>query len=311
MMDVTADSVSYRYANASANNDSALTDVSFTLPPGAVLGVFGPNGAGKSTLLRCIAGLLTPTAGVVQIGGVSSANRTRIVDGTVAYVSSSVQLPRALTLHELQRQIAPFHARWDWNLATDLEHRFAIDGSKQLSSLARGEALLASLICALASRPLLLLLDEPFSGTDLRTRDAVLRGLLTESAANGTSVVITSHEVNDLESALTHVGVLAGGQLCAFGTTEELAERFSRVSMIASERDAMMLAQEQPWLSIERAGRMVRVVVDNTVTPIDPWMLERRFQDADSLHVESMPLREVVQLLSKPLTTANVAEVSA
>uniref|UniRef100_UPI0033408159 ATP-binding cassette domain-containing protein n=1 Tax=Gemmatimonas sp. TaxID=1962908 RepID=UPI0033408159 len=157
MTDVVVDQVSYRYTRAK----NAICDVSFEIPDGALLGVFGPNGAGKSTLLQCVAGLLTPATGAVRIGGTSSADRALIENGTVTFVSEATRLPTDSTLGGLIRWITPLHNRWDANLALSLSERFHLDANRRIGTFSRGEYLKAALLCALATQPRVLILDEP------------------------------------------------------------------------------------------------------------------------------------------------------
>jgi len=167
MSDVAIREVSYRYRR----DADALRDVTLDVPSGAILGLLGANGAGKTTLLQCCAGLRTPDAGRVLIGGADSAQRALIVRGVVGYVAAGLQLPRDLTLHGLERWIAPLHRRWDPDLASSLRERFGLDGTRRLTTLSRGEYMKAALLCALSAQPRVLLMDEPLSGIDAVSRD--------------------------------------------------------------------------------------------------------------------------------------------
>ncbi|WP_396223957.1 ATP-binding cassette domain-containing protein [Gemmatimonas sp.] len=307
MTHLTVDSVSYSYSRTV----EALRDVSFELPAGAVLGVFGPNGAGKSTLLQCVAGLRTPRRGTVSIGGVSSANRALIERGTVTIVSESVRLPRDMTLQALLRWIAPLHARWSPALAQSLAERFQLDVARRIDALSRGEYLKAALVCALAANPAVLILDEPFAGIEVATRDTIVRGLVTAASETGMTVMLASHDVDEVATLLTHAAVLVSGALQVFGSTESIGERFSRITMVGSDLQLRTLSSEQPWNSVERSGRLVRVVADAIHTPVDRSMLERRYADATSVEVEPISLREVVALCTRDAAGVRSVPVSA
>ncbi len=291
---IVVDRVSFRYTRAV----EAIRDVSLELPAGAILGLFGPNGAGKSTLLQCAAGLRTPSSGDVRVDGVSSAARALIVNGTLAFVSESIRLPGHMTLGALARWIAPLHPRWDSALVATLTERFQLDHSRRIATFSRGEYLKAALLCALASRPSVLILDEPFAGIEVAARDSVLRGLLSLASTSGTTVMLASHDVGEVASLLSHVAVLVHGQLRVFGTVDQVGERFLRITMSGGDGQLQALAQEQSWLSVERSGRMLRVVADRVRTPVDAAMLERRFVDATSIEVEPISLRDVVALFT-------------
>lgn len=292
MTSVVLDRVTYRYARAI----DAVADVSFSMPMGAVLGLLGPNGAGKSTLLHCVAGLLTPSTGSVRIGGVSSAHRALIEHGTVTFVSEAIRLPQETTIAALMRWVAPLHARWDAVLALSLLDRFGLDATRRIGTLSRGEYLKAALLCALAARPQVLILDEPFAGIEVDTRDAIVRGVVASASTSGTTVMLATHDIDEVASLLTHAAVLVRGALRVFGSVEEVGERFTQITMVAEDSALQALAQEQPWQRVERAGRMLRVVADTSCTPVHEAMLARRYADATSIVVEPLSLREVVAM---------------
>lgn len=289
MTDLAISSLSYRYGRSA----EALHDVTLAVPGGAIYGLLGANGAGKTTLLQCCAGLRTPDAGRVLIGGADSLRRALIVSGVVGYVAAGMELPRDLSLRELERWVAPLHRRWDAALATKLRERFALDGRRRITSFSRGETMKAALLCALAAQPRVLLMDEPLTGIDAVSRDEIARGLLANAATAGTTVLIASHDIAEIESVLSDVAILAAGRVEVAGSLEGVQARYQRITL--SGGDAMLgaLAREQAWLEVSRAGRMLRIVADTERTPLDAAMLRRRYEAADSLSVEDMSLRDV------------------
>jgi ABC-2 type transport system ATP-binding protein len=307
MRNVRVESVSYTYARGTA----ALRDVSFELPAGAVLGVFGPNGAGKTTLLQCVAGLRAPAAGTISVDGVPSANRALIEQGLVTFVSETTRLPNDMRLNALLRWLAPLHTRWNPALAQALIERFQLDASRRVDAFSRGEYLKAALVCALAANPEVLILDEPFAGIEVDTRDAIVRGMVAAASETGMTVMLASHDVDEADTLLTHAAVLVSGALHVFGSTESIGDRFSRITMVGSDEQLRTLSLEQQWHSVERSGRMVRVVSDAMHTPVDGPMLERRYADADSIDVEPLSLREVVALCGRDASRAQFALVGS
>jgi len=289
MSDVVIREVSYRYRR----DADALRDVTLDVPSGAILGLLGANGAGKTTLLQCCAGLRTPDAGRVLIGGADTAQRALIVRGVVGYVAAGIELPRDLTLQGLERWIAPLHRRWDATLATSLRERFGLDGTRRLTSLSRGEYMKAALLCALAAQPEVLLMDEPLSGIDAVSRDEIARGLLANASTTGTTILIASHDIAEIESVLSHVAILASGRVHTAGAVDEVLARYRVVTVMGSDAVLHAAASEQRWLDVTRSGRMLRIVADTDHTPLDAAMFRRRYDAADSVVVEEMALRDV------------------
>jgi len=300
MTDIVIEGVSYRYRR----DADALHDVSFCAPSGAILGLLGSNGAGKTTLLQCCAGLRAPDSGRVRTGGADTADRALIVSGVIGYVAEGVRLPADLTLGQLERWLAPLHRRWDTTLATSLRERFSLDASRRLATLSRGEYMKAALLCALAAQPRVLLMDEPFTGIDAVSKDEILRAMLASAVAAGTTVMIASHDIAEIESTLSHTAILTAGRLRVAGALEQLRERYRRVTMVGGDDVLAAFAREQAWLEIERAGRIVSIVADGERTPLDHAMLSRRFQGADSITVEDLSLRDLFSSVVRSTRTA-------
>lgn len=289
MTAISVEGLTYRYRRGV----DALHDVKFDVPSGAILGLLGPNGAGKSTLLQCCAGLREPDAGHVRIEGEVSARRALVVRGVVGYVAAGIELPRDMTLQALERWIAPMHRRWDPALATLLRERFVLDATRRVTSFSRGEAMKAALLCALAAQPRVLLMDEPLTGIDAVSRDEIARGLLANAATSGTTVLIASHDITEIESVLSDVVILMSGRVQVSGSLDQLQARFRRITLLGSDDMLSALAREQAWLEVSLAGRMLRIVADTERTPLDDAMLRRRYDAADSLTVEDMSLRDL------------------
>jgi ABC-type uncharacterized transport system ATPase subunit len=125
------------------------------------------------------------------------------------------------------------------------------------------------------------------------------------------TVMLASHDVDEVATLLTHAAVLVSGALQVFGSTESIGERFSRITMVGSDLQLRTLSSEQPWNSVERSGRLVRVVADAIHTPVDRSMLERRYADATSVEVEPISLREVVALCTRDAAGVRSVPVSA
>ncbi|MCC7052130.1 MAG: ABC transporter ATP-binding protein [Gemmatimonadaceae bacterium] len=290
MTTVTVEGASYRYGR---DTRDALHDVSLEAPSGAILGLLGTNGAGKTTLLQCCAGLREPLSGRVLIDGASTARRALIVSGVVGYVAESVRLPKDMTLQALERWVAPLHRRWDAALATSLRERFALDAGRSLTTLSRGEYMKAALLCVLAAQPRVLIMDEPLAGIDVVTKDEILRVLLSIASSSGTTMLLASHDIAEVESVLSHVVIMTAGRVRVAGSMESVRERYRRVTMVGGDALLDAFAGEQRWLETQRAGRVLSIVADGARTPLDAGMLQRRFAGADSITVEDLSLRDL------------------
>ncbi|MDX2824159.1 ABC transporter ATP-binding protein [Streptomyces ipomoeae] len=197
----------------------ALRDCTLRLPAGRVCAVVGPNGAGKSTLLAHAAGLLAPTEGSITVLGTTpAAARERI-----AYVAQDKPLYPQLTVAEtlrLGRELNP--RRWDAAVAEGVVTEGALDPDARIRSLSGGQRTRVALALAFGKRPELLLLDEPMADLDPLARHQLMGTLLADSAEHGTTVVMSSHVVAELEGSCDHLFLLGDGRVRLAGPLDEL-----------------------------------------------------------------------------------------
>ncbi|MET7456615.1 ABC transporter ATP-binding protein [Streptomyces sp. NPDC005574] len=205
----------------------ALRDCSFRLPAGRVCAVVGPNGAGKSTLLALAAGLLVPTEGTVRVLGTDpAAARTR-----VAFVAQDKPLYPQLTVAETLRMGADLNpARWDAPAAERIVTAGDLDPAQHIRSLSGGQRTRVALALALGKRPELLLLDEPMADLDPLARHELMGVLMGQAARHGTTIVMSSHVVAELEESCDHLLLVGGGRIRLAGELDELLGAHLRVS---------------------------------------------------------------------------------
>ncbi|MHA5052324.1 ABC transporter ATP-binding protein [Streptomyces sp. SD15] len=198
----------------------ALRECSFRLPVGRVCAVFGPNGAGKSTLLSHAAGVLAPTEGSLTVlGAHPAAARERI-----AYVAQNKPLYPQLTVAETLRvghDLNP--ARWDASVVEQITYDAGgLDPKARIRSLSGGQRTRVALALALGKRPELLLLDEPMADLDPLARHELMGTLMSEAAQYGTTVVMSSHVVAELEGSCDYVLLVSGGQVRLAGDLDDV-----------------------------------------------------------------------------------------
>ena len=154
----------------------------------------------------------------------------------------------------------------------------------------------AALLCALAPRPKLLLMDEPFSGMDAMVKDELVRGLLESAGSEGWTVLVASHDIGELELLADHVGILAGGRMRLAASMDDVRARFKRVEMTASE--PLSANGTQPgWMSVERAGNRLGFIAETADEDGLAHELSRRYAAA-RIDVRPATLREVFVALA-------------
>ncbi|MEU9084513.1 ABC transporter ATP-binding protein [Streptomyces sp. NPDC048357] len=191
----------------------ALRDCSFRLPARRVCALVGHNGAGKSTLLALAAGLLRPTE-----GSIDAPPREE-----TAYVGQDKPLHPQLTVDEtlrMGRELNP--GRWDARCAERIVEEGGLDRSAKVRALSGGQRTRVALALALGKRPGLLLLDEPMADLDPLARHRLMGTLMADVAENGTSVVMSSHILTELEGACDHLLLVDGGRIRLSGPADEI-----------------------------------------------------------------------------------------
>jgi len=239
----------------------ALQDLTLEVPRGQVVALLGPNGAGKTTALRTIANVLEPSAGRALVFGVDSRRLSPRELRRLGYVSENQELPTALRGAELFAFLKGLYPTWDDAFAGELSARFRLPLQRPLHQLSRGVRMKTALVCSLAYRPELLLLDEPFSGLDPLVREEVIDGVLALGEREGWTVLLSSHDVDEVERLADRIAILNHGRLALLEDTDALLSRHRSIEVVlVSEATATPAALPVSWLQATRAGRTLRFV---------------------------------------------------
>lgn len=275
----------------------SLSGVSLSLEAGTVYALVGPNGAGKTTLLRIVAGLLRPSGGRARLLGHETRRLRREQRAMIGYVAEGQRLPDWMRLRDLESYLAPLYGSWDAQLAWELRQRFELDEGRRIGALSRGGRMKAALLCALAARPRVLLLDEPFTGMDVVVKDELVRGMFATSVGEDCTIVIASHDLVELEALADAVGYLKEGRLVVSEPMERL-ERFRRVELVLREAGSALPDLPGGRLSEERSGPRLTFIVSDPEGDV-AGELRRRIPDALHIDVRPATLREVFVALTR------------
>ncbi|GIE97387.1 ABC transporter ATP-binding protein [Paractinoplanes rishiriensis] len=205
---------------------TALSDCTVQVPAGRVVGLVGPNGAGKSTLLQLVCGLLEPTAGRLEVLG----ERPRSGSARVGFVAQDTPVYAGLTVEEHLAFGARLNPSWDDAVARRRIDDLGLDPTQRAGRLSGGQRAQLALTLAIAKRPDLLLLDEPVAALDPLARREFLQALMEFIADEGTSVVMSSHLVTDLERVCDFLIVLSRSKVKVTGEVEELLATHHRLT---------------------------------------------------------------------------------
>jgi len=225
----------------------AVRALDLAIEKGSVYALMGPNGAGKSTLIKLLMNLISPSSGSAQLLGMESRKlRGRQLE-EIGYVSENQKLPEWMTVEQYLSYCRPFYPRWDREFEKRLTARFELKPNQRLKRLSRGLRMKATLVSALAFRPRLLILDEPLSGLDPLVRDELLEGL--NELRQETTILLSSHDLAEIDSFASHVGYLDGGRLLLSTTMDDLRHRFRRVEATFSRSVELPATMPAEWMS--------------------------------------------------------------
>lgn len=196
-----------------------LKDFSLSFPQGGVYGLLGKNGTGKSTLLYLISGLLRPRHGEVRVDGMLSANRQPEMLREIFLVPEEYDLP-SVSLKSYTRALKSFYPRFSDELLRKCIEVFDLEMDMQLGSLSMGQKKKVYMCVALATGTRVLLMDEPTNGLDILSksqfRKAVVQGMDEDK-----TVLVSTHQVHDVERLLDHVTIINGNQVLLHGPLNE------------------------------------------------------------------------------------------
>jgi len=238
-----------------------LDGVSLDVAPGEVVGLLGPNGAGKTTLIRIALGMLRPQGGTVRLFGVDPTEEPVEAKRRVGHVSEDQALPPYLRIRDvlgLHRDV--FRGTWDDQLATELLGDFDLPKNQRISRLSKGQARRVAVLCAIAHRPELLILDEPAGGFDPAARREFLEVALRHLADDGTAVLFSSHHMADVERLASRVAVLDHGRKVVDEDLDALRETTAIVSLPTGDVPASALGELDGCLAARVHGGELRGV---------------------------------------------------
>lgn len=276
-----------------------LSDLNLEIEETSIFGLVGPNGAGKTTAIKILMNSLEPTSGHCTVLGVDSRNLGPNDLAYIGYVSENQELPGWMTVEYWMNYLKPFYPTWDDALAADLLRTFELPHKRKLRHLSRGMWMKAALASSLAYRPRLLVMDEPFSGLDPVVREDLIEGLLANAA--GLTVLVSSHDLSDIESFASHIGYLDGGRLQFSEEMASLTARFREVEVTVDEHTVPPLNGHWPatWLRRETAPSLVRFVETRFDPERTPNEIRERFDGVRNISVNPMPLRTIFITLAR------------
>lgn len=266
----------------SFDGSPALDGLELHVPSGAVYGLVGPNGAGKSTLIRHVAGIYRQDRGELLVDG-QPVFDDPAVKGRIAYIPDEVFYYTQATILDMKRLYQSLYPRFSEERFTALQGCFELDPKRLMRKLSKGQQKQAAFWLALSQQPDLLVLDEPVDGLDPVMRRQIWSLLMQDVAEQGTTVLVSSHNLRELEDVCDHVGILHRGKMLLERSLSDLQE--SIVKLQLAYPDERALPEGLELLHESRTGRIRQLILRGRAEE-----LLARFQATEPLFLDLVPL---------------------
>ena len=246
----------------------ALDGLTMTVPQGSIYGLVGPNGAGKSTLLRHVTGVYRQDSGSVLLDGnpiyENPAAKARIAD-----IPDELYYFLSASTRDMMRFYKGFYPRFDMARYKALKDVFTnVDERQPIRRLSKGMQKQSAFWLALCCAPKVLVLDEPVDGLDPVMRRQVWSLLMGDVAEQGTTVLVSSHNLRELEDVCDHVGILSHGKVLIERSLSDLQENVVKMQIVFQEREMPQMPEDLEVLHVSQVGRIHTLIVRGNATDV-------------------------------------------
>lgn len=246
----------------------ALDGLTMTVPSGSIYGLVGPNGAGKSTILRHINGVYRQDSGEVLVDG-APVYENPAVKARLASIPDELYYFLSASTRDMMRFFRGFYPRFDQARYQALKDVFTtVDERQSIRRLSKGMQKQSAFWLALCCRPDVLVLDEPVDGLDPVMRRQVWSPLMGDVAEHGTTVLVSSHNLRELEDVCDHVGILSRGKVLIERSLSDLQENVVKMQVVFQEKQLPQLPADLEILNISQVGRIHTLIVRGNATEV-------------------------------------------
>ena len=260
----------------------ALDDLNMTVPTGSVYGLVGPNGAGKSTIIRHLTGIYRQDAGEILVDGAPVFENPG-VKSRIAYIPDDIFYYANASIREMMDFYRSIYPHFDAERFKKLADVFGLDPKRQMRRLSKGMQKQAAFWIAVSLRPEILILDEPVDGLDPVMRRQIWSIIMADVAENGTTVLVSSHNLRELEDVCDSVGIMNKGKIMIERSLDELQENIVKIQLALPDGES--LPEGLDILHKSNTGRLQSLIMHGTQEEIT-----EKLQSAHPLFIDAVPL---------------------
>lgn len=265
-------------------NFKALDDLTLTVPSGRVYGLVGPNGAGKSTAIRHLTGIYRPDSGSVTMDE-QPIYENPAVKATIGYIPDEIFYYPSATLEDMRKFYRGIYPTFDDQLFDKLYDVFQLPKRTPIRRFSKGMQKQAAFHLTVCTRPRTLILDEPVDGLDPVMRRQVMGLILSDVAGHGTTVLISSHNLRELEDVCDHVGILSHGKVLLERSLTDLQDNVVKLQVAFPQPEPPQLPGDLNILHTSQIGRVFTYIVRG-----NPADIKARMAAYQPLLLEALPL---------------------
>lgn len=282
---------------------NALQGIDLNIPEGSVFALVGTNGAGKTTTIQLLLNMISPSQGTATVLGVDSRRLTPTEWSQIGYVSENQQMPQQMTVSGYIRYLRPFYSSWDQSLESNILQQLNLPPKRKIKDLSHGMRIKMALACALSFRPKLLVLDEPFSGLDPLVREEFMYGLLRR--ADETTVLISSHELSEIDGLATHLAVFDRGKVVCQQTISALKDRVREVCITMDQAPDTLPIMPNTWVEAHKDGsKLIFIDADYSEKQLAA-QVHSILPAVQRIEIHEVPLRSAVTSLLRSARGGN------
>ena len=263
---------------------TALDGASITVPDGGVYGLVGPNGAGKSTIIRHLTGIYAPDSGEVLVDG-EPVYENPAKKALLAVIPDDWFYFPSSTIFDMMRFYRGFYPNFDGNRYEKFKEVFSLPEKSPIRRMSKGMQKQAAFWLAMCCRPKYLILDEPVDGLDPVMRRQVWSLMMSDVTEHGTTVLVSSHNLRELEDVCDHVGIMNKGRVLLERSLSDLQENIVKLQAVWKPGEVPVLPRELEVLHTSHVGRVYTYIVRRKAQEIT-----RQLQVHQPLMLEALPL---------------------
>lgn len=268
----------------SFNGFKALDGMSLHAPQGSVYGLVGPNGAGKTTIIKNLVGVYTPDCGSIEIDGEAVFENTELKNNVI-YIGDDLYFFPTYSIYDMAKFYSGIYTNWSWERFNNLKAVFKIDQKRKVRRLSKGMQKQVAFWLGVCACPKVMILDEPVDGLDPVMRKNVWRIVLQDVAERGTTVLVSSHNLRELEDVCDYVGIMHEGKVVLEKELDDVKGNIHKIQVAFDGELPKSLMDEINILHSDTIGRVNMLIVKG-----ESETVQQKIKEYNPLICDILPL---------------------